>query len=86
LSVDFVRLKRDNDAERSLNAAFDALELSGVPRLLDAEDIVAMRVPDKLRCGACACCVCSRGVLLDSIVTYVSEIYKVFSGTIDRRL
>ena len=60
---DFVQLCDECDAEQLLDIAFDAAELCDVARLLDAEDIVCMRVPDKL-----------------SIITYLSEIYKVFSG------
>jgi len=62
LGVPYESLSAD-DAERNLQLAFDAAHKMGVPKLLDAEDIVDMPVPDKF-----------------SMITYLSEMYKAFSG------
>jgi hypothetical protein len=45
---DFLSLLESDDDEKRLEAAFAAAELCGVPRLLDAEDLLTMTVPDQL--------------------------------------
>jgi len=59
-SINFKQLKKENDLE-NLQLAFNTAEKLGVIKLLDAEDIVKMSIPDKV-----------------SIITYLSEMYKIF--------
>jgi len=46
-SINFKQLKKENDLE-NLQLAFNTAEKLGVIKLLDAEDIVKMSIPDKV--------------------------------------